>query len=1393
MDEAGGDFHLQSPYGYWKGVTNAYGYVTGGSWVTNAAMAMSPGVDFGYDNEWSSYTNEPMPNGGRVNAGAYGGTSEASKGHPDGEKWLYAASFNDGGNLMGSGVFEWRAGGFADGEKVRLQYTHNGTTWSNIGGTVKANAERYEWTVPAGANGAWTMWRVRTTNSTGWIASTNATAFSIRGAEDSSIAYYVNDASRVGDVYCTAAGSDENTGAAPTHPKASLKSVLDTYQLLPGDVVYVDTGVYEDNDGTNYWTTTLSALDGGSTNAFVSIIGSTNGTAFVGTSKSRDVMLVSGSYYQLRDISVTGGQYGINVRGPNNRFERIEVKGNNRGFQVAAASNAMERILARENSQYGVCVDSGAGNTIDHSVLWENTTAAVFGASNTLSVANSVLGGSSGTVLGGNGIPLGDYNVAKALNGMSGSRADLATLLSVVPAGTWGHTVVREPGFVDAANGDFHLTAGSPAIDAGDPAADVGAEPSPNGGRVNIGLYGGTADAATSGTGAWLQLLSFVDGGTLDASVTNVIRWNAGNLPAEATLTLWIKRSAGGAWEALATGLNAASGEYEYWKAVVENTSSLAAFLKLTLDGNDRVASETETPMTYRDGAFPYYVNDFSTEGDVYCTAPGSADGDGLSPDTPMPSLEALLAKYPQFAAGDTIYVDTGNYSATRMAWVINDNMPGTEGKPVRIIGSPNATFGGSVIGNRSTRNAVGLAIGAGADYVEISNLTFTNVQGNAVTVSNASHITLDGVQVRGATGAGISVLGKADNATVKHSAATGCATGLLLGECTDAAVEQCVFVNNTIGVNAAANAAATLVNSALSAERAGQVLYQVSTGSFLTDYNGVHAGGNARVAAGVDNLRAWQLASGLDDHSVPGNPLFADAGAFDYHLMTTRTLGRWLDDGRRMTDAESSPLLCAGKPREDGTRPNIGMHGDTVRASLPPAGEWLRAISFNDAGGVGAETNVPLRWVASEAMSNRTVKVEVSGDGGKTWKNVKTKVAAHSNEVAWTVGKTADTPAGLWRVTSEADPNVTDECDAFFAVRKAPLKIYVATGDTNETCYVKAAGKADNWEATAAAPLNSLKQALDLYDLEGGDTVYVDRGVYAEAEALSLGRKTSGQTNNPVRIVGSTNHPLRDTVLAREARLTGSVVVDLASAECVRFESMQISNGWFGVRAENSSGVVFDQVAVAHCASNAIRVETGATVAFFHGLINDFSAFGVHVHTGGVAQVENSYVQSASGSLFSLGGGQLNADNNIFRVSGVENAVYLFLSESSRVAADYNNIHAESGASVADGIARSSSRFLYDWQQTSGGTDANSSGYDPMMADEEHGDYHLRSAAGRYDPAVRKFVTTDKETSPLIDLGNPGTSLGGEPNPNGGRVNVGMHGGTKEASKSPGGGASFP
>jgi parallel beta-helix repeat protein len=53
-----------------------------------------------------------------------------------------------------------------------------------------------------------------------------------------------------------------------------------------------------------------------------------------------------------------------------------------------------------------------------------------------------------------------------------------------------------DPLFADAANGDFHLLRDSPCIDAGDPSTSIGSEPLPNGGRINMGAYGGTVEAS---------------------------------------------------------------------------------------------------------------------------------------------------------------------------------------------------------------------------------------------------------------------------------------------------------------------------------------------------------------------------------------------------------------------------------------------------------------------------------------------------------------------------------------------------------------------------------------------------------------------------------------------------------------------------------------------------------------------------------------------------------------------------------------------------------------------------------------------------------------------------------------------------------------------------------
>jgi len=72
----------------------------------------------------------------------------------------------------------------------------------------------------------------------------------------------------------------------------------------------------------------------------------------------------------------------------------------------------------------------------------------------------------------------------------------------------------------------------------------------------------------------------------------------------------------------------------------------------------------------------------------------------------------------------------------------------------------------------------------------------------------------------------------------------------------------------------------------------------------------------------------------------------------------------------------------------------------------------------------------------------------------------------------------------------------------------------------------------------------------------------------------------------------------------------------------------------------------------------------------------------------------------------------------------------------------------------------------------------------DPLFADLKGGDFHLKSRAGRWDPKLKRWVKDDV-TSPCIDAGDPKDDFSKEPQPNGGRINMGAYGNTNEASKS--------
>ena len=71
----------------------------------------------------------------------------------------------------------------------------------------------------------------------------------------------------------------------------------------------------------------------------------------------------------------------------------------------------------------------------------------------------------------------------------------------------------------------------------------------------------------------------------------------------------------------------------------------------------------------------------------------------------------------------------------------------------------------------------------------------------------------------------------------------------------------------------------------------------------------------------------------------------------------------------------------------------------------------------------------------------------------------------------------------------------------------------------------------------------------------------------------------------------------------------------------------------------------------------------------------------------------------------------------------------------------------------------------------------------DPRFANPSINDYHLKSQAGRRDPAGG--WVTDGVTSPCVDAGDPASDYASEPLPNGSRINMGAYGNTAQASKS--------
>ncbi len=180
--------------------------------------------------------------------------------------------------------------------------TDNGQTWNTLAAAVAVDRYgkgQYVWTPSTESNQA--LIQVRA-NQGSHPSDISDRPFLIANA---GVDYYVNDNSTVGDLETTAVGNNANSGKSRSKPMASLAALIAAYDLNPGDVIHVDTGIYD----------LVRNIVIGSEDSGVRIEGPALGTALLNrgnsSSGSYGIELAGADDVTLTRLSVTGGEYGI--------------------------------------------------------------------------------------------------------------------------------------------------------------------------------------------------------------------------------------------------------------------------------------------------------------------------------------------------------------------------------------------------------------------------------------------------------------------------------------------------------------------------------------------------------------------------------------------------------------------------------------------------------------------------------------------------------------------------------------------------------------------------------------------------------------------------------------------------------------------------------------------------------------------------------------------------------------------------------------------------------------------------------------------------------------------------------------------------------------------------
>ena len=230
----------------------------------------------------------------------------------------------------------------------------------------------------------------------------------------------------------------------------------------------------------------------------------------VAAAQAGDLIVLGAGTYPLSDTLHVAG--GVSIRGAGAGRTTIDATGLAVGVSFGGTDPKSPTVLDRATVMgAATCVAVGSGATgvqLTHLVVRDCATAGItVAAGGGAAVANATVATNGigvdatgiatikNSLVTGNDVGLdseGTGDLASSYDDLFGNTTAYKGLV----AGTGD--LAAAVAFVDLARHNLMLAGPQPSTDQGDPADAVGEEPTPNGTRINLGAFGGTADAELS-------------------------------------------------------------------------------------------------------------------------------------------------------------------------------------------------------------------------------------------------------------------------------------------------------------------------------------------------------------------------------------------------------------------------------------------------------------------------------------------------------------------------------------------------------------------------------------------------------------------------------------------------------------------------------------------------------------------------------------------------------------------------------------------------------------------------------------------------------------------------------------------------------------------------------